>query len=109
MKHRISGPFWLLILGILLLLHPHCAAASTDRYFGVDVSQHQGYIDWDTVKSNVDFVIIRCGFGGNYSAYDDIRIGSITHLLVTVWAFRTEYIFIHTWKTKAKQWAKRIM
>ncbi len=71
MKHRISGPFWLLILGILLLLHPHCAAASTDRYFGVDVSQHQGYIDWDTVKSNVDFVIIRCGFGGNYSAYDD--------------------------------------
>ena len=28
---------------------------------GIDVSHNQGTIDWETVKDNVDFVIIRCG------------------------------------------------
>ncbi|MBB5183166.1 glycoside hydrolase family 25 protein [Catenisphaera adipataccumulans] len=32
-------------------------------YNGIDVSSHQGDIDWDQVKdSGVDFVMIRCGF-----------------------------------------------
>lgn len=32
---------------------------------GIDVSAHQGEIDWKTVKAaGVDFVIIRCGFRG---------------------------------------------
>ena len=41
---------------------------------GVDVSQWQGKIDWETIKRNqeIDFVIIRCGFGGNDASYDDI-------------------------------------
>ena len=32
---------------------------------GIDISQHNGYIDWNKVKSSgeVDFVILRCGFG----------------------------------------------
>jgi len=30
---------------------------------GIDVSQHQGIIDWSTVKNNVDFAIIRIGWG----------------------------------------------
>ena len=32
---------------------------------GIDVSRHQGNIDWDSVKPNVDFAIIRAGFGKN--------------------------------------------
>ena len=33
--------------------------------WGIDVSEHQGYIDWDQVKaSGVDFAIIRVGFSG---------------------------------------------
>ena len=39
---------------------------------GIDVSEHQGVINWEAVKnSDVDFVIIRCGYGDNYSYQDD--------------------------------------
>ena len=39
---------------------------------GIDVSEWQGDIDWDRVKNtDVEFAIIRCGFAGNYSKYDD--------------------------------------
>ena len=39
---------------------------------GIDVSYHQGVIDWEAVKnSDVDFVIIRCGYGDNYASQDD--------------------------------------
>ena len=42
---------------------------------GMDVSQWQGNIDWDTVKSqsDIDFVIIRCGWGSNDSKQDDSK------------------------------------
>lgn len=34
-------------------------------YFGIDVSSHQGKVDWNKVKNaGVDFAIIRCGFRG---------------------------------------------
>lgn len=33
--------------------------------FGIDVSEHQGNIDWDTVKSQIDFAILRIGWIGN--------------------------------------------
>ena len=32
---------------------------------GIDVSSWQGNINWDKVKGNVDFAIIRAGFGNN--------------------------------------------
>ena len=32
---------------------------------GIDVSQHQGNINWNSVKSQVDFVILRLGWIGN--------------------------------------------
>lgn len=39
---------------------------------GIDVSHHQGTIDWQKVKNDgIDFAIIRCGYGGNYTSYDD--------------------------------------
>ena len=30
---------------------------------GIDVSSHQGIIDWGKVKNSVDFAIIRLGYG----------------------------------------------
>ena len=40
--------------------------------FGVDVSEHDGEIDWETAKEGgVDFAIIRCGYGSDETAYDD--------------------------------------
>ncbi len=35
------------------------------KKFGIDVSEHQGNIDWNAVKGNVDFVILRLGWIGN--------------------------------------------
>lgn len=39
----------------------------------IDVSEHQGYIDWDAVKSKIDGVIIRCGYGDDDADQDDKR------------------------------------
>ena len=42
--------------------------------FGVDVSKHQGVIDWEKVKnSGVQFAIIRCGYGTDKTSNDDIQ------------------------------------
>lgn len=38
---------------------------------GIDVSYAQGKIDWAKLKGKIDFAIIRCGFGGNYTNQDD--------------------------------------
>ena len=38
----------------------------------IDVSEHQGQINWDQVKTTgVDGAILRCGFGDNISSQDD--------------------------------------
>ncbi len=37
---------------------------------GIDVSKHQGTIDWSKVKGNVDFAIIRAGYGKLISQKD---------------------------------------
>lgn len=39
--------------------------------FVIDVSEHQGIIDWDTVKNHIDGAIIRCGYGEDRKDYDD--------------------------------------
>lgn len=38
----------------------------------IDVSHHNGKIDWKEVGKLVDFVIIRCGFGSNIQTQDDV-------------------------------------
>lgn len=39
---------------------------------GVDVSYHNGTINWDKVKaSDVDYAIIRCGYGQDFKSQDD--------------------------------------
>lgn len=38
---------------------------------GIDISSHQGNIDWGKVKSQIDFAIIRLGYGDNIDRQDD--------------------------------------
>lgn len=39
---------------------------------GIDVSEHNGKIDWARVKaSDIDFAIIRCGYGQDWATQDD--------------------------------------
>lgn len=33
--------------------------------FGIDVSEHQGEINWNDLKSKIDFAILRLGWIGN--------------------------------------------
>lgn len=39
---------------------------------GIDVSKYQGTIQWNKVKSNIDFAILRCGFGSDIARQDDV-------------------------------------
>lgn len=39
--------------------------------YGIDVSGWQGMIDWDTVADQIDFAIIRCGYGQDRVSQDD--------------------------------------
>ena len=39
----------------------------------IDVSKHQGKIDWEKVKDHIDGVIIRCGYGSDIRSQDDER------------------------------------
>lgn len=32
---------------------------------GIDISEHQGVINWEQVKGNIDFVMLRAGYGRN--------------------------------------------
>lgn len=38
---------------------------------GIDVSSHNGEINWNIVKSQIDFAIIRLGYGDNVERQDD--------------------------------------
>lgn len=40
---------------------------------GIDVSFAQKSIDWDKLKGNIDFAIIRCGYGNNQTNQDDVQ------------------------------------
>ena len=44
-----------------------------DKKFVIDVSQHQGTIDWDKVKDKIAGAIIRCGYGEDLPAQDDTQ------------------------------------
>ena len=44
-----------------------------DKKFVIDVSQHQGTIDWNKVKNKVDGAILRCGYGDDLPAQDDTQ------------------------------------
>ncbi len=39
--------------------------------FLIDVSEHQGVIDWEKVKDHIDGAILRCGYGMDIASQDD--------------------------------------
>lgn len=41
------------------------------RLKGIDVSHHQGVINWDKVKSQIDYAILSVGYGDNIPTQDD--------------------------------------
>jgi len=41
------------------------------KLFGIDVSHYQGTIDWNTVKSQIDYAILSVGYGDDYTYQDD--------------------------------------
>ena len=38
---------------------------------GTDISEFNGTVDFTKIKGNFDFVILRCGYGGDYTNQDD--------------------------------------
>lgn len=48
---------------------------TTEKKFVIDVSEHQGAIDWNKVKSHIDGAIIRCGYGDDITSQDDKQFG----------------------------------
>lgn len=51
--------------------NPAVSPGDQTVYKGIDVSHHQGSIDWDTVAPNIDFAIVRCGYGDDLTEQDD--------------------------------------
>lgn len=50
----------------------HKTNSTNTEIAGIDVSAHNGKIDWEKVKkAGVDFAILRCGFGKDYKSQDD--------------------------------------
>ena len=41
---------------------------------GIDVSYANGRLDWAKMKGKIDFAILRCGFGGDYTNQDDSQV-----------------------------------
>ena len=49
-------------------------SVSGAKRVGIDVSYHNGTIDWAKVKnSGVSFAIIRCGYGSDFTNQDDVK------------------------------------
>ena len=56
------------------------SVSDAEATFGVDVSEHDGRLDWHALReSGVSFAIIRCGFGGDRESYDDARFMENVH------------------------------
>lgn len=48
-------------------IYRYGSGGDTQVQFGVDVSEHNGDINWAVAKDEVDFVIIRAGYGSNHT------------------------------------------
>ncbi len=59
-----------MVLSLAVIAHSHRRPAQTAYDFGkavahgIDVSEHNGKIDWDKVSQNFDFAFIRAGYRG---------------------------------------------
>ncbi|HDI3013988.1 TPA: SH3 domain-containing protein [Clostridium perfringens] len=74
---------------------------------GIDVSEHQGRINWEQVKGHVDFVMLRAGYGRNNIDKQFIRnIEECNRLCIPVGI----YWFSYAWNTEmARNEAKYVL
>ncbi len=70
---RAGSNAWSKVNGVWVNNYGNAIPGATAK--GMDISYAQGTIDWDKVKneSDIDFVIIRCGYGSNYADQDDTQ------------------------------------
>ena len=62
MNRVIKSAITLLLAGIIILASSSTAKAATPLRYGIDVSYHQGEIDWNAVKSSgIQFAFVRAG------------------------------------------------
>ena len=59
--------FFVIILSCIMAVTMNNAAMAVV----IDVSGHDGLIDWDSAKEHIDGVIIRIGYGNDYAYQDD--------------------------------------
>ncbi|WP_024614700.1 GH25 family lysozyme [Clostridium sp. Ade.TY] len=100
---------------------------------GIDVSEHQGVIDWNKVKDHVDFAILRAGWGNNhidkqfirnikecnrlnipcgaywfsYALNADMAKREARFLLDAVKSYRIEYPLFCDWEGDSKRYAEQ--
>ena len=58
---------------MLLIPGSYVFAESYSVMKGIDVSKYQGNIDWEAASHEIDFAIIRCGFGNDEESQDDTQ------------------------------------
>ncbi len=68
---KLLLPLLIMVLGAALILPAFTGTASAD-ITGIDVSQWQGTIEWNTVAKQVSFVMIKAG-GGDNGMYTDTQ------------------------------------
>ena len=68
----------LLLISVFMIFQTTCKVWGAEKpanatQQGIDVSSHQGKIDWEQVKNSglADYAIIRCGYGVNQTDKDD--------------------------------------
>ncbi|KOA19315.1 autolytic lysozyme [Clostridium homopropionicum DSM 5847] len=65
-----------LICCCILTVSGYKTYATTPKV-GIDVSNHNGVINWDQVKaSGISYAILRVGFGDNYTSQDDTQFAN---------------------------------
>ena len=115
------GMFTGLVVGVLLLLisvfmifQTTCKVWGAEKpanatQQGIDVSSHQGKIDWEQVKNSAlaDYAIIRCGYG--VKQIKMISIGTTIPVNVRDWGSLMELTCILELIQQRKQKAKQNM
>lgn len=62
-------PLWLHYL--LQRLYELTDSSQRVLYKGIDVSEHNGNVDFEALKNKIDFAILRCGYGSDFTYQDD--------------------------------------
>ena len=70
-------------------------------YFGVDISEHNGTVDWSKVAKNVDFAILRIGWVGNTQNKMDIKFEENYAAAKKAGVKLGAYVYIYSKSTKA--------